>query len=202
MEDQPSVYPLRELIALMVHDLSNPLQSLSMLLELAQDDVQPNTEAHERLVEASRAAVAMRSLVRGLGDFNRSSRVGDQVAAARLVSSTLKVLDRRFSRQGIELVDRSRGLEETMVPAGFQLVFLTLILSALAAEQKPGKPLTLTVSAPTSTSIRVELSTVNGGGTRQPWPLSPAHVLHATDLADQLKLALESSSGQVHIDLA
>lgn len=193
MTDKSSVRPLRELIALMVHDLSNPLQSLSMLLELAQDDVDPSSEAHERLVEASRAAVAMRTLVRGLGDFNRSARAGDEVPAARLVSSTLGVLQRRFSRQGIELIDQPRDLDEhTQVDAQFQLLFLTLLLSALAADADPNKARSLTVSTPSPTSLQIAFKATDPNGVSEAWPLSTPHILHAQQLAEALGLRLET----------
>lgn len=197
VDDRSTVQPLRELIALMVHDLSNPLQSLSMLLELAQDDVAPGSEPHERLIEASRAAVTMRRLVRGLGDFNRSARLGQEVPAARLVSSTLGVLERRFERQGMQLINQVEGLDEADVVGEFQLVLLTLLLAGLSAESDPGKKLVLTVSVPVPDCLRVGLAAGDSAAPdqpAQPWPLSAGHVQHAQRLASELDLRFDAAT--------
>src|SRR5690606_28468532 len=63
---------LLEAMEIFTHDLSNPLQSLIVLTELALDDTPEGTEEYDRCRQSLEAAERMRTLVQGLAGLTRS----------------------------------------------------------------------------------------------------------------------------------
>ncbi|MHC4830273.1 MAG: histidine kinase dimerization/phospho-acceptor domain-containing protein, partial [Planctomycetota bacterium] len=70
---QADLAALRGLLAVMAHDLSNPLQSLTVLLELSLEDLATTHPAHAKLDQCLDAAQRMRGMVRDLSGFARTS---------------------------------------------------------------------------------------------------------------------------------
>ena len=69
--DRPRLEILHEALEIFAHDLSNPLQSLIVLTELALDDATPGSEDEMRCRQSLEAAERMRTLVSGLAGLTR-----------------------------------------------------------------------------------------------------------------------------------
>lgn len=93
---------LRELVRLIAHDLNNPLQSITLILELLELEV-PGEEARERVRQCSKGAALMRHLVRDLAAVARPIRPDEVPTVEATLDQTLGVLRRRLDRHGIEL---------------------------------------------------------------------------------------------------
>lgn len=125
---------LLELIAIFAHDLSNPLQSVTVLCELALDETVPGTEDHLRTQQCIEAAERMRALVHGLAGLTRRDDGPTSVEAVQGRLATL--LARRYDRYHIivhsdfSLFGGIRPLENIELP----LLNLQLGLIASAGE--------------------------------------------------------------------
>ncbi|GEM_PF-5016031 len=97
----------RRLGALLAHDLRNPLQSLTILLELIQDDFQPhNPEVASRVDQCLEASVRMRDLLRNYATLVREP-LGDTIREGLGIAlkRCLGVLEDRHQR-GVVAIER------------------------------------------------------------------------------------------------
>ncbi len=128
---------LRDTLAIFTHDLSNPLQSITVLLELAEEDA-TNDEQRERLTRALAACEAMRSM---LQEFSALARAGRGRDGARTVGEAIArattLLGRRFQRLNIGLVTDVERIAQVPLPrAEVEWVVIGLLLAALAAVRR------------------------------------------------------------------
>jgi signal transduction histidine kinase len=125
---------LRELIRLVAHDLNNPLQSMTLLLELLELELSDEALI-ERVGQCIEGVRSMRSLVRDLSDFARGgathpTTVGD------VLDRVLRVASRRLARHHIE-VDRAtasldaRALADLGEIAAVRAALLNAVLGAV-----------------------------------------------------------------------
>ncbi len=125
---------LRESIALFAHDLSNPLQSMMVLIELAMDDIPPGAP-RDRLELALGASTKMRDM---LQSFARVCRVGSdgEVRAAAVgpaLQRCVQVLQRRCERLNLAIRCHDEPVADALLPAPqIELAILGIFLSALS----------------------------------------------------------------------
>ena len=151
------------------HDLSNPLQSMTVLTELAADELEQHP-AGTKLVQALEAASEMRDLVRHLARFSRTP--GSPKPAGQLLDNVLQVLRRRFERQRVAVAADlgPHALLETRADA-LPVALLTIGLGVVrvAAESRERGltlPLSLEVRGDASgTELRFAFSLRDGAGT-------------------------------------
>lgn len=135
---------LRDLVSVLAHDLSNPLQSLTVLLELALEEVPSNDPAHGKLDQSLNAAQRMRHLVRDLSEFARSgARRSSPATIGSSVDRCIGVLRRRFERQQIELSielgqARERELAGPVDARALQSALMNTLLGFVAAAGSSG----------------------------------------------------------------
>ena len=176
---QAEASTLRELLAVSAHDLSNPLQSMTVLTELAADEL---GEAHPvalKLNQALEAAGEMREMVRHLAKFARSGST--KRSTAQVVDNVLQVLRRRFERQRVHL-DHDLGSAATAeVPASplpVTLLAVGLGVVRVAAESRDRGltlPLTLRLrGARREELVELAFDLTDAKGTHA--PLSPHDV--------------------------
>jgi len=125
-------------MSVVAHDLSNPLQSLSVLLELTIDDPEIGGDPTHNIHQALQAVDELRVLVREMGDFSqfvqRSSR--DQTLAETL-DRCISLVARRFQRQNIHVVQNLDKFCHQIVPAGeFDFALLNVLLAVIAGVTK------------------------------------------------------------------
>jgi signal transduction histidine kinase len=125
---------LRELVRLIAHDLNNPLQSITLILELLELDLQ-GTDSLERVHQCAEGAALMRLLVRNLGEIAREVQEDDLPSVKDTVDSALGVLRRRLDRNGIELARDTEGLAGRRLASAADASALrwTLVAALLAA---------------------------------------------------------------------
>lgn len=142
---------LRELLGVAVHDLSNPLQSLSVLLELAADEAETGESVRDKLEHAMTAAEQLRELIRALADFSRAEpRQPAQRTLGRALDQALNTCSRRFERQRISVV-RATAQAEALAPvdARLRVTMLGALLACIHASGRSGmSTLELEISAP------------------------------------------------------
>lgn len=122
---------LLELIAIFTHDLSNPLQSLTVLCELALDEAPPDTEEHLRSRQCLEAAERMRKLIHGLSGVTRHA--DGPRSCAEMVRRITDLLSRRFDRHAIELTIDIGPLQKLVPPPQVEPALLNLLLGIVAA---------------------------------------------------------------------
>lgn len=122
---------LHEMLEIFTHDLSNPLQSLIVLSELALDDTPQGSEEYDRVRQSLEAAERMRTLVQGLAGLTRS--VDGPRGLQTVVDRFISVLSRRWERHQIRVSVDMGALERTPTPASLQTVLLNVGLAAVAA---------------------------------------------------------------------
>lgn len=122
---------LVELIAIFTHDLSNPLQSITVLCELSLDDAREGSDDYVRAHQCLEAAQRMRALLQGMGGLSRHSE--GSYPAHELVDRAVRVLARRFDRHNTEVEIDLRGSPSARLPTGFEFALLTICLGFLAA---------------------------------------------------------------------
>lgn len=131
---------LRELLGVAAHDLSNPLQSLSVLLELALDELEPSSPIADKLESSLTAAEQLRGLIRGLAEFSRGEPGAmSRRTVGRVINACLGVCERRFERQRIAL-HRDTDAVEGLAPADPRLkgALLNLLLGCIQAAGRSG----------------------------------------------------------------
>ena len=135
---------LYELLEIFTHDLSNPLQSLIVLSELALDDAPEGSDDAERCRQTLEAAERMRTLVQGLGGITRRSDGPRNTRAA--VDRVCEALSRRWDRHSITLSIELGAIESTACSSSLDAALLNLalgIVSAVADEPRADYLLTV-----------------------------------------------------------
>ncbi|TPV92502.1 MAG: HAMP domain-containing histidine kinase [Myxococcales bacterium FL481] len=131
---------LRGVAGVFAHDLSNPLQSLTVLLELSADEATVGASDAGRIGQSLDAAKSMHTLVH---DFVRLMRPHHHAAVetefVAVLDRCLRMFRRRFDRQNI-VVHRALTALETAPPAPpeFAWAFLNLVLGIVNACMTPG----------------------------------------------------------------
>lgn len=178
---------LRELVSVLAHDLSNPLQSLTVLLELAFEELDEANPAHIKIKQSLGAAQRMRHMVRDLSEFARARSAR---AKAPTVESALQrcvgVFERRFERQQITAeVDLAGGAVLELEPAlvqPFRSAAMNALLGAVARASGSGfSRHALRVFADAKGTVLFDLQGVDQEGTREPLPLKPEHLERTHD---------------------
>ena len=121
---------LLEALEIFVHDLSNPLQSLIVLTELALDDAAPNSEDELRCRQTLEAAERMRTLVTGLAGLTRDIDGARNTRTA--VERSVEVLSRRWERHRIEIAVELGPVQNTPSPPLLDFALLNAGLAAVA----------------------------------------------------------------------
>ncbi|MBL4684194.1 MAG: hypothetical protein JKY37_06370 [Nannocystaceae bacterium] len=127
-----------EVLDVFAHDLSNPLQSLIVLTELALEDAQPGSEDELRCNQTLEAAERMRTLVTGLAGLTRGTEGPRQLRTA--VDRFAEILSRRWERHRIELQIDLGAAEHMASPPELDTALLSLGLGAVAAAGELGGP--------------------------------------------------------------
>ena len=121
---------LLEALEIFIHDLSNPLQSLIVLTELALDDAAPHSEDEQRCRQTLEAADRMRNLVVGLAGLARGNE--GPLSARNAVDRFVDMLSRRWERHRIELQIELGPVEQRPSPPDLDMALLNLGLGAVA----------------------------------------------------------------------
>ncbi|MCA9709017.1 MAG: HAMP domain-containing histidine kinase [Myxococcales bacterium] len=167
---------LLEVLEIFTHDLSNPLQSLIVLSELALDDTPEGSEDYDRVRQSLEAAERMRTLVQGLAGLTRS--IDGPRNAKTVVDRIVSVLSRRWERHQMRVSVDLGAIEHTPTPAVLQTVMLNLGLAAVAAAGDRNHPrYELSVQGasregPLGCALEVTLVGHDAGGTAAPVPLA------------------------------
>jgi len=171
---------LLEALGIFAHDLSNPLQSLIVLTEVALDDAIPGSDDHERNRQSLEAVDRMKILVQGLAGLTRSIDGPRNVAA--VVERLGSVLSRRWERARVQLSVDLGLIERTPTPLILETAMLSLGLGVVTAAQENNHPrydLSLrgiTLEGPRSCAIELTLTGHNAGGSGVPVALSASHL--------------------------
>lgn len=179
---------LLEALEIFTHDLSNPLQSLIVLTELALDDSPPGTEEHERNKQSLEAAERMRTLVQGLAGLTRS--IDGPRNTAAVVDRFHSVLSRRWERHSVRLSIDLGLIERTPTPPTLETVLLSLGLAAVAAAGDRNHPRFdfslrgIGQEGELSCAIELTLAGHNAGGSGVPVALSRPHLDRTIELLD------------------
>jgi len=121
---------LLEALEIFIHDLSNPLQSLIVLTELALDDAPADSEDEQRCRQTLEAADRMRNLVIGLAGYIRGNE-GPR-SARHSVDRFVHILSRRWERHRVELQIELGPVEQRPTPPLLDLALLNLGLAAVS----------------------------------------------------------------------
>lgn len=138
---------LLELIAIFTHDISNPLQSITVLCELGLDEAAPGSEEQFRTQQCLQAAQQMRGILQGLGGISLATR--GTTTLSSIVSRVQATLSRRLERSNM-VVDAELSQVTTMnVPGGLEFVVLTTCLGFMRAvvKREANGPKSLSVRA-------------------------------------------------------
>ena len=134
--DRSKLQILHEALEIFAHDLSNPLQSLIVLTELALDDATPGSEDEMRCRQSLEAAERMRTLVAGLAGLTRGAEGPRNTQTS--VDRFNELLSRRWERHRVE-VDVALGpAERTPSPPDLDVALLNLGLAAVATAGELG----------------------------------------------------------------
>lgn len=179
---------LLEALEIFTHDLSNPLQSLIVLAELAMDDTMPGSEEHDRNRQSLEAAERMRTLVQGLAGLTRS--VDGPRNTGAVVERFESVLSRRWERHAVRLSIDLGPIERAPTPATLETVLLSLGLAAVSAAGDRNHPrfdLSLrgiSQDGPLPCVLELMLAGHNAGGSGGPVELSRSHIDRTRQLID------------------
>ncbi len=180
---------LLEALEIFTHDLSNPLQSLIVLTELALDDALPGSEEHERCRQCLEAAERMRTLVQGLAGLTRS--IDGPRNTGAVVERFISVLSRRWERHSLRLSVDLGAVERVPAPRNLETVLLNLGLAAVAAASERSHPrYDLSVRGIIQDderlpcALELTLAGHNAGGSGVPIALSPSHLERSQRLLD------------------
>jgi hypothetical protein len=181
---------LRELVGVFTHDLSNPLQSLTVLCELALTEAPVGTEEHDRASQCLEATHRMNALVLGVSKLARNE--GPRHIRG-IVDHIRRLFGRRFDRYDVAFRVDTDEIDEVVAPAVIDLAILNLTLAAIARftteRRRPGFSLSLRGHRPSpaleprrcTLELALELDAESGGG-RQRLALSDKHRARIRDL--------------------
>lgn len=125
---------LLDLLGVLAHDLSNPLQSVTVLCELGVDDSPPGSDEQTRFRQCLEASDRMRGLIHGFGALSR--RGGSRTTLHSVVGHVETLLARRFERHRMKF---SAGLEQhgdQFVPTDFALAVLAVLMGVIAGAEQ------------------------------------------------------------------
>lgn len=128
---------LLELIAIFTHDLSNPLQSLTVLCELGIDEAPPGSDDRLRNEQCLEAATRMRSLIHGLAGITRRGDGGPSVQTT--VERVWSLLGRRFDRSRMTADRNTTAIDRLILPEGFDFALINLLLAAIGSISDAGR---------------------------------------------------------------
>ena len=194
---------LLDIVAIFAHDLSNPLQSITVLCELGMDDATPGSEEHERATQCLEAADRMRSLIHSSAALIRGR--SSTAPLSNLVDRVTTLFARRFDRHAIQTQIELGAAADVRGVAGLEFALLNLLLGAVAtASDSPLKRYTLHVRAGKADTdgyqLTMSMQGANDAGAWQPVPLSEPHVERAAHvLAASSKARLQVGDGRVEL---
>ena len=199
---------LLEVLEISTHDLSNPLQSLIVLSELALDDTPEGTEDYDRVRQSLEAAERMRTLVQGLAGLTRG--IDGPRNVKTVVDRIVSVLSRRWERHQMRVSVDMGAIEHTPTPAVLQTVMLNLGLAAVAAAGDRNHPrYELSVQGVSregqalECALEVTLVGHDAGGTAAPVPLASHQMERIGRLLDgNASVRLHESGGMAVIEFA
>ena len=111
----PLLDTLHDLLGIAAHDISNPLQTVSVLLEILQTVVEDDHPASKRLLQAEQAGERLRTLVKAFGDLARALPSSQRPRDAREIINAIRgLLSRRCERGQLSWI---RTREEVLVLA-------------------------------------------------------------------------------------
>jgi hypothetical protein len=193
---------LLDIVAIFAHDLSNPLQSITVLCELGMDDATPGTEEHERATQCLEAADRMRSLIHSFAALIRGR--SSTAPLSNLVERVTTLFARRFDRHSIQTQIELGEAAEVRGVSGLEFALLNLLLGAVAtASDSPLKRYTLHVRGGKADSegyrLTMSMQGANDSGAWQPVPLSESHVERAAHVLAASKARLQVGDGRVEL---
>lgn len=199
---------LLEVLEIFTHDLSNPLQSLIVLSELALDDTPEGTEDYDRVRQSLEAAERMRTLVQGLAGLTRS--IDGPRNAKTVVDRLVSVLSRRWERHQIRVSIDMGMIERTPTPAVLQTVMLNIGLASVAAAGDRNHPrYELSVQgvdrddSDLGCALEITLVGHNAGGAAAPVQLARHQMERVARLLDgSTSVRMHESDGVVTIEFA
>lgn len=185
---------LLSLAAILTHDLSNPLQSITVLCELGLEDDEPG-EGPRRAQQSLQAAERMRDLLHAYAALVRTADRPTKVAAA--LERTSAMFTRRCERHRIAL---AVGVDQDFEgPPATGMALVTLFLAMIQAAEAATGPFQarIAVDGPT-----VSASLLDAAGALVAWPSEAvekvadvmAHEGSASAEAEGVVLRLESPS--------
>lgn len=122
---------LIELLGIFTHDLSNPLQSITVLCELGLDEAEDGSDDQIRVQQCLEAAQRMRLILQSMGGMARNLRGATDLTS--IISRVMKVLSRRFDRHNTKVELRLEHPEPTPAPDGLEFALLSTCLGFLHA---------------------------------------------------------------------
>ncbi len=131
---------LRGVAGIFAHDCSNPLQSLTVLLELTLDDSGLSTGNRTRIGQSLEAAKTMHHLMHDFTRLMRSPRHGVTKATfLEVVQRCLDLFTRRLDRQNVRSA-RNVGVLQGMPapPREFEWAFVNVLLGMVSCAMTPG----------------------------------------------------------------
>lgn len=199
---------LLEALEIFNHDLSNPLQSLIVLTELALDDTPEGTEDYDRVRQSLEAAERMRTLVQGLAGLTRG--IDGPRHAKVVVDRFISVLSRRWERHQVRVSVDMGAIERTATPANLETVLLNLGLATVAAATDRNHPryeLSVRgISRDGQTlpyALEITLVGHNAGGTAAPVELARPQMERVARLLDgSTSMRLYEESESVYLEFA
>ena len=127
-----------EVVAIFAHDLSNPLQSITVLCELGIDDAVPGSDDQQRAQQCLEAADRMRGLIHSFAGLLRSTSAATPVRA--VVDRVTTLFERRFERHRITTRVNVEAIGDARCAPGLEFVMLNLLLGAVATAADCGEP--------------------------------------------------------------
>jgi signal transduction histidine kinase len=122
---------LGRLLALISHELSNPLQSLTMLVELALVEADEPERLQHRLGQGLQAANELRQVVRDLTDYASGSLTEGPQTCAQIVGRALALVRRRLNRHDVRVSAAYGPLEYIAVPGALHALAVLHTLLAV-----------------------------------------------------------------------
>jgi len=127
----------RDLSALFAHDLCNPLQSITVLLEFIQDEVPAHSDASQRLEQCIHASAQMRQLLHGYTKLIKERRVspeGNPLQA--ILDRSLEILAGRAQRSVIKIIRDTALVDAIKIQdPNLEFAFTSLFLSLITASR-------------------------------------------------------------------
>ncbi len=152
------------LAAILTHDLSNPLQSITVLCELGMED-DDVAEAPRRAQQSLQAAERMRDLLHAYAALVRNTDRPGRVVAA--LDRATAMFGRRFERHRITLEQQVE--REFDGPASTDLAMVTLMLGIVAAAEAASGPFQARIVVDEGT-LEVRLQDADGSLVNWPTP--------------------------------